>query len=153
MVCWFVGFSMDNEVWHHSTFTKSQDRLLEGEVAQILEQARSADLLSREHFSVDGTLIEALASLNFYRPKDEEEPPPQGGGRNPTVDFRSEIRCLEPHESRTDPDALLFRRSKGSTAKFNYMGHLLTENHHGLVVDTKVTQATEASAAGFATFN
>ncbi len=144
---WFVGFSMDDKVWHHSTFTKNRDRLLEGEVAhkffaQVLEQARSADLLSKEHFSVDGTLIEALASLKSYRPKDEEEPPTRGGGRNPTVDFHGEKRCREIHESKTDPDALLFRKSKGTTAKLSYMGHLLMENRHGLVVDAKVTQAT-----------
>jgi len=144
---WFVGFSMDDKVWHHSTFTKNRDRLLEGEVAhkffaQVLEQARAADLLSKEHFSVDGTLIEALASLKSYRPKDEEEPPTQGGGRNPTVDFRGEKRSRETHESKTDPDALLFKKSKGTTAKLSYMGHLLMENRHGLVVDAQVTQAT-----------
>ncbi len=88
---------MDDRVWHHSTFTKNRDRLLEGEVAhqffaQVLEQARAADLLSEEHFSVDGTLIEALASLKSYRPKDEDEPPSQDGGRNPTVGFRGEKR-------------------------------------------------------------
>jgi len=144
---WFVGFSMDDKVWHHSTFTKNRDRLLEGEVAhkffaQVLEQARADDLLSKEHFSVDGTLIEALASLKSYRPKDEDEPPTQGGGRNPTVDFRGEKRSRDTHESRTDPDALLFRKSKGTTAKLSYMGHLLMENRHGLVVDARVTQAT-----------
>jgi len=141
---WFVGFSMDDRVWHHSTFTKNRDRLLEGKVAhkffaQVLEQARTADLLSKEHFSVDGTLIEALASLKSYRPKDEEEPPTQGGGRNPTVDFRGEKRSRATHESKTDPDALLFRKSKGTTAKLSYMGHLLMENRHGLVVDARVT--------------
>jgi transposase len=144
---WFVGFSMDDKVWHHSTFTKNRGRLLEGEVAhqffaQVLEQARAADLLSKEHFSVDGTLIEALASLKSYRPKDEDEPPTKGGGRNPTVDFRGEKRSRETHESKTDPDALLFRKSKGTAAKLSYMGHLLMENRHGLVVDAQVTQAT-----------
>jgi len=137
---------MDDKVWHHSTFTKNRDRLLEGEVAhkffaQVLEQARAADLLSKEHFSVDGTLIEALASLRSYRPKGEEEPPTQGG-RNPTVDFRGEKRSRETHESKTDPDALLFKKSKGTTAKLSYMGHLLMENSHGLVVDAQVTPAT-----------
>ena len=144
---WFVGFSMDDRVWHHSTFTKNRDRLLEGEVAhkffaRVLEQARAADLLSKEHFSVDGTLIEALASLKSYRPKDEAEPPTQGGGRNPSVDFRGEKRSRETHESKTDPDALLFRKSQGTTAKLSYMGHLLMENRHGLIVDAQVTQAT-----------
>ena len=144
---WFVGFSMDDRVWHHSTFTKNRDRLLEGEVAhkffaQVLEQARAADLLSKEHFSVDGTLIEALASLKSYRPKDEDEPPSQDGGRNPTVDFRGEKRRRETHESKTDPDALLFKKSKGTAARLSYMGHLLMENRHGLIVDAQVTQAT-----------
>ena len=144
---WFVGFSMDDKVWHHSTFTKNRDRLLEGEVAhqffaRVLGQAQAADLLSKEHFSVDGTLIEALASLKSYRPKDEDEPPTKGGGRNPTVDFRGEKRSRDTHESKTDPDALLFRKSKGTTAKLSYMGHLLMENRHGLVVDARVTQAT-----------
>ena len=144
---WFVGFSMDDRVWHHSTFTKNRDRLLEGEVAhkffaRVLEQARAADLLSKEHFSVDGTLIEALASLKSYRPKDKEEPPTQGGGRNPTVDFRGEKRRRETHSSKTDPDALLYKKSKGTTARLSYMGHLLMENRHGLVVDAQVTQAT-----------
>ena len=144
---WFVGFSMDDRVWHHSTFTKNRDRLLEGEVAhkffaRVLEQARAADLLSKEHFSVDGTLIEALASLKSYRPKDEEEPPTKSGGRNATVDFRGEKRSGETHESKAAPDALLYRKSKGTTAKLSYMGHLLMENRHGLVVDAQVTQAT-----------
>ena len=144
---WFVGFSMDDRVWHHSTFTKNRDRLLEGEVAhkfftRVLEQARASDLLSKEHFSVDGTLIEALASLKSYRPKDEDEPPTQDGGRNPTVNFRGEKRSRETHESKTDPEALLFRKSKGTAAKLSYMGHLLMENRHGLIVDARVTQAT-----------
>ena len=114
---WFVGFSMDDEVWNHSTFTKNRDRLLEGEVphrffAQVLGQAEGADLLSKEHFSVDGTLIEALASLKSYRPKDEDGPP-GGGGRNPSVDFHGEKRSRDTHESKTDKDALLFKKSKG----------------------------------------
>ncbi len=144
---WFVGFSMDDEVWDHSTFSKNRDRLLEGEIAhrffaEVLGQAERAGLLSKEHFSVDGTLIEALASLKSYRPKDKGEPPAQGGGPNPSVDFRGEKRCRETHESKTDPDALLFRKSPGTTAKVSYMGHVLMENRNGLVVQAKVTQAT-----------
>ena len=144
---WFVGFSMDDEVWDHSTFSKNRDRLLEGEIAhrffaEVLGQAERAGLLSKEHFSVDGTLIEALASLKSYRPKDEDEPPTQGGGRNPSVDFRGEKRRRETHESKTDPDARLFRKSSGTTAKLSYMGHVLMENRNGLVVQAKVTQAT-----------
>lgn len=143
---WFVGFSMDDEVWDHSTFTKNRDRLLEGEVAhrffaQILGQADRAGLLSKEHFSVDGTLIEALASLKSYRRKDEDGPP-GGGGRNPSVDFHGEKRSRDTHESTTDKDALLFKKSKGTAARLSYMGHLLMENRHGLVVDARVSQAT-----------
>ena len=144
---WFVGFSMDDEVWDHSTFAKNRDRLLGGEVAdkffaQVLGQAKKADLLSKEHFSVDGTLIEALASLKSYRPKEEDEPPGSGGGRNPTVNFHGEKRSRDTHESKTDKDALLFKKGKGKEAKLNYMGHILMENRHGLVVDAQVTQAT-----------
>lgn len=144
---WFVGFSMDDKVWNHSTFSKNRDRLLEGEIAhrffaEVLGQAERAGLLSKEHFSVDGTLIEALASLKSYRPKDEDEPPTRGGGRNPSVDFRGEKRCRATHESKTDPDALLFRKSSGTTAKLSYMGHVLMENRNGLVVRARVTQAT-----------
>jgi len=143
---WFVGFSMDDAVWDHSTFTKNRDRLLDGEVAhrffaQVLGQADAAGLLSKEHFSVDGTLIEALASLKSYRPKDEDDPPP-GGGRNPDVNFHGEKRCRDTHESRTDKDALLFRKSPGTAAKLSYLGHILMENRHGLVVNAQVTQAT-----------
>jgi transposase len=142
---WFVGFSMDDRVWDHSSFTKNRDRLLEGNVARcffarVLGQAERAGLLSKEHFSVDGTLIEALASLKSYRRKDEQEPP--GGGRNPSVDFHGEKRSRDTHESRTDKDALLFRKSQGTAAKLSYMGHLLMENRHGLAVDAQVSQAT-----------
>lgn len=143
---WFVGFSLNDEVWNHSTFTKNRERFLGGEVAnrffaEVLGQARQADLLSKEHFSVDGTIIEALASLKSYRPKDKEETPSEGG-RNPTVDFRGEKRCRDTHESKTDPDALLYKKSAGTAAKLSYLGHLLIENRNGLVVDTRVTQAT-----------
>ncbi|MGA7800865.1 MAG: IS5 family transposase, partial [Gammaproteobacteria bacterium] len=143
---WFVGFSMDDAVWDHSTFTKNRDRLLDGEVAhrffaQVLGRADRAGLLSKEHFSVDGTLIEALASLKSYRPKDEDDPP-SGGGRNRDVDFHGEKRSRDTHESKTDKDALLFKKSKGTGAKLSYMGHILMENRHGLVVSAQVTQAT-----------
>ena len=143
---WFVGFSMDDKVWNHSVFTKNRDRLLEGEVAhrffaQVLSQAEDAGLLSKEHFSVDGTLIEALASLKSYRPKDEDGPP-GGGGRNPTVDFHGEKRSRDTLVSKSDKDAYLFKKSKGKESKLAYLGHLLMENRHGLVVNAKVTQAT-----------
>jgi len=143
---WFVGFSMDDEVWNHSTFTKNRDRLLEGEIAhkffaQIRQQAEKAGLLSSEHFSVDGTLLEALASIKSVRPKDEQEPP-KSGGRNPWIDFKGEKRSRDTHESKTDPDAYSFKKSQFIAAKPSYMGHLLMENRNGLVVDAQVTQAT-----------
>jgi len=143
---WFVGFSMDDKVWNHSVFSKNRDRLLEGEVShrffvQVLSLAEEAELLSKEHFSVDGTLIEALASHKSYRPKGEDGPP-GGGGRNPTVDFHGEKRSRDTHESKTDKDAYLFKKSKGSESKLAYLGHILMENRHGLVVRAKVTQAT-----------
>jgi transposase len=145
---WFVGFSMDDEVWDHSTFTKNRNRFLRGDLArqffaQVLGQAEQADLLSKEHFSVDGTMIEALASLKSDRPKDEDEPPGgEGGGRNRWVDFRGEKRSRDTHESKTDKDALLYKKSPGTGARLCYLGHLLMENRHGLVVDAQVTQAT-----------
>jgi IS5 family transposase len=120
--------------------------LLEGEVshrffARVLSQAEGAGLLSKAHFSVDGTLIEALASHKSYRPKDEDGPP-GGGGRNPTVDFHGEKRSRDTHESKTDKDAYLYRKSKGRESKLAHLGHLLMENRHGLVVTARVTKAT-----------
>ncbi len=113
---WFVGFSMDDEVWVHSTFTKNRDRLLDGEVAQrffarVLAQADRAGLLSKEHFSVDGTLIEVLASLKSYRPKDEDEPP-SNDGRNPSVDFHGEKRGRDTHESKRTRMPCCSRRAR-----------------------------------------
>ena len=118
--------------------------------SEVLSRADQAGLLSQEHFSVDGTLIEALASHKSYRPKDDEEPP-EAGGRNPTVNFRGDKRSRDTHESKTDPDALLFKKSRGTAAKLSYMGHLVTENRNGLVVAAEVSQATgtaEREAAG-----
>ena len=114
---WFVGLGMDEEVWVATTFTKNRDRLLSGEVAQVFfvavrEEARRRKLLSDEHFTVDGTLLEAWASQKSFRPR--EEPPPSGSGRNPEVDFRGEKRSNQTHQSRTDPDARLYK--KGSAA-------------------------------------
>ncbi len=146
---WFVGFSMDDGVWDHSTFTKNRDRLLDGKVAhrffaRVLRQAEQAGLLSKEHFSVDGTLIEALASLKIYRPKDEDGPP-GGGGRNPDVDFHGDKRRRDTHESKTDKNAQLFKKTKGHETKLAYLGHLLMENLHGLVANAQITQATGTS--------
>jgi transposase len=145
---WFVGLNMDDEIWDATVFSKNRDRLLEGDVAEsffqgVLEQAREKDLLSDEHFTVDGTLVEAWASLKSFQRKDQEQAksePPEGGG-NPSVDFHGEKRSNETHESKTDPDAKLARKGKGKEAKLSYNGNLLVENRNGLIVDTQVREA------------
>lgn len=138
---WFVGLSMDDAVWDHSTFSKNRDRLLGSEVAgaffaRVLEQAGKAKLLSDEHFTVDGTLIEAWASHKSFRPKDED-----GGGKGPK-DFHGEKRGNDTHRSTSDPEARLYRRGKGKESKLSYIGHALIENRHSLVVGSKATKAT-----------
>ena len=141
---WFVGLNMDEAVWVPTVFTKNRDRLLEGDVAEkffqlVLAQARVADLLSDEHFSVDGTLIEAWASHKSFQHKDQPTPPPDDPG-NPTVDFHGEKRSNDTHESTTDPDARLARKSGGHEAKLAYCGNVMIENRNGLVVDTELLQ-------------
>jgi len=141
---WFVGLSMDDAVWVPTVFTKNRDRLLEGDIANeffaaVLSQARRADLLSDDHFSVDGTLIEAWASQKSFVRKDQSAPPPDDPG-NPTVDFHGEKRSNATHESTTDPDARLARKSGGHEAKLAYNGNVLIENRNGLVVDTELLQ-------------
>lgn len=144
---WFVGLNMDDGVWDSTTFTKNRDRLLKGDIAeaffdQVLEQARGHGLLSDDHFTVDGTLIEAAAGLkSFKRKGSRDETPPDDPG-NPTVNFHGEKRSNHTHQSTTDPDALLSKKGKGKEAKLNYCGHLLMENRNGLVIDASVTQAT-----------
>jgi len=143
---WFVGLSMDDAVWDHSVFSKNRERLIASNVAaaffaRIRAQAEAAGLLSDEHFTVDGTLIEAWASLKSLRPKDQA-PPPAGGSRNPEVDFRGERRRNATHASTTDPEARLFTKNPGMTAKLCYMGHVLMENRHGLVVSPALTLAS-----------
>jgi transposase len=138
---WFVGMGMDEVVWNHAVFSKNRERLLNEEVAEVFFQRvleRAKPYLSDEHFTVDGTLIEAWASHKSFRPKDGGEPP-SGNGRE--VDFHGEKRSNETHQSTTDPDARLYRKSKGSEAKLSYLGHALMENRHGLLVDTMVTLA------------
>ena len=138
---WFVGMGMDEVVWNHAVFSKNRERLLNEEVAEVFFQRvleRAKPYLSDEHFTVDGTLIEAWASHKSFRPKDGGEPP-SGNGRE--VDFHGEKRSNETHQSTTDPDARLYRKSKGSEAKMSYLGHALMENRHGLLVDTMVTLA------------
>jgi transposase len=143
---WFVGLSMDDPVWDATTFTKNRDRLLDGDIAEaffqeVLVEARTARLLSDDHFTVDGTLLEAWASQKSFRRRDTPADPPAGPG-NPSVNFRGEQRRNDTHQSTTDPDARLYKKSSGSEAKLAYVGHLLTENRHGLIVDAKVTAAT-----------
>jgi transposase len=142
---WFVGLSIDEPIWDHSTFTKNRDRLIEAKVARkllrrIVRKARAAQLLSNEHFSVDGTLIKSWAAVKSMRRRDGKDEPP-GPGRNPTVNWHGEKRTNETHAAPKDPEAKLFRKSKGQAAKLNYMGHVLMEHRHGLIVDVEVTQA------------
>lgn len=142
---WFVGMNLDEPVWDVTVFTKNRDRLLEGDVAreflcEVVEQARKKNLASDEHFTVDGTLIEAWASLKSFQRKDKKNTPPEDPG-NPTVDFHGEKRSNETHGSTTDPDALLARKGSGKEAKLSYNGNLLTENRNGFIITTEVFQA------------
>ncbi|MGH2819680.1 MAG: IS5 family transposase [Actinomycetota bacterium] len=146
---WFVGLAMDAPIWDVSVFTKNRDRFLEGEVAAqffqaVLGQSEVRALLSDKHFSVDGTLIEAWASMKSFKPKDEADdgPPASGGGRNAERDFHGEKRTNDTHASTTDPDARLFRKGRGKEAKLCHLGHLLMENRNGLIVDALVTEAS-----------
>ncbi len=144
---WFVGLNMDERVWDPSTFSKNRERFLAGGVAdaffdRILAQARQRDLLSDEHFTVDATLLEAWASLKSFRPKDETPTTPPDDPGNPTIDFHGERRSNDTHQSTTDPDARLYRKGKGREAKLCYMGHVVMENRHGLVVQAQATVAT-----------
>jgi len=138
---WFVGMEMDEEVWNHAVFSKNRERLLNEEIAEgffrrVIERAKP--FMSDEHFTVDGTLIEAWASHKSFRRKDGKGKPPEAGG---DVDFHGEKRKNETHESTTDPDARLFKKSKGSEAKLSYLGHVLMENRNGLLVQTFLTEA------------
>jgi transposase len=154
---WFVGLSADEPAWDHSTFSKNRDRLLDGDVAAkflaaVLTRPKVKRLLSSQHFSADGTLIEAWASLKSFKPKPDvaegEGGPPEdgaggegdrGGGRNAEVDFKGERRSNATHRSTTDPEALLYRKGPGMEAKLCYIGHGLMENRSGLIVDTRLT--------------
>jgi transposase len=142
---WFLGLSLEDQIWDHSTFSQNQERLLNTSVARqflqkIIDQAKAAQLLSKEHFSVDGTLIEAWASIKSFRPRDEDGARP--AGRNDSADFHGKKLKNETHASTTDPDARLFRKGKGKEAKLCYMGHVLMEHRNGLVVDTRLTEAS-----------
>jgi transposase len=144
---WFVGLTIDESVWDASTFSKNRDRLLANDVAQrffeqVLAEARGRHLLSNEHFTVDGTLIEAWASQKSFRPKDASGEPPTTPGRNAEVDFRGQPRSNDTHASTTDPDARLFRKSRQTGAVLCYMGHVLMENRNGLAVNGRLSHAT-----------
>jgi transposase len=145
---WFVGLGMDEPIWDHSTFSKNRDRLLEGDIADalfqaVLTEAEAHRLLSNEHFTVDGTLLEAWASHKSFRPKEtagKDSAPPDDPG-NPTVNYRGERRTNATHQSTTDPDARLYKKGDGRPAQLAYLGNVLMENRSGLVVDTRVTPA------------
>ena len=143
---WFVGLGLDEAIWDHSTFSKNRDRLLAGEIATeffaaVVAEARQHRLLSDEHFTVDGTLLEAWASHKSFRPKDTGASTPPDDPGNPTVNFRGEPRKNDTHQSTTDPDARLYKKGVGRPAQLAYLGHVLMENRSGLIVDTRVTPA------------
>lgn len=146
---WFVGLGLDDPAWDHSTFSKNRDRLLEGEIAAkflaaVLAQPKVKRLLSTDHFSVDGTLIEAWASMKSFKPKvaeGDDPPPPTSGGRNAEVYFKGQRRSNETHQSTTDPEARLYRKGSGMEARLSFIGHTLMENRSGLIVDACLTAA------------
>jgi IS5 family transposase len=142
---WFVGLAMDEAVWVPTTFTKNRDRLLEGDIARaffedVVAQARGRHLLSAEHFTIDGTLLDAWAGLKSFKRKDQPREPPDDPG-NPTINFHGERRSNQTHQSTTDPDSRLFKKANGHEAKLAYLGEVLMENRHGLVVDACVVPA------------
>ena len=144
---WFIGLSMDDPIWSPTVFSKNRDRLLQADVASaffdaVLSQARAATLLSDEHFTVDGTLLEAWASLKSFQRKDAGSMAPPDDPGNPTVNFHGERRKNDTHASTTDPDALLYRKGQGKEAKLAYLGHVLLDNRHGLVANVCATAAT-----------
>lgn len=144
---WFIGLSMDASVWDVTVFTKNRERLLAGAIAvefllAVMGDAAVKRLLSNEHFSVDGTLIDAWASMKSFRRKDGGDDGPVGPGRNAERDFHGETRSNETHASTTDPDARLYRKSRGQPSRLCFMGHLLIENRNGLIVDVRTSHAT-----------
>ena len=143
---WFVGLSMDDPIWDATTFTKNRDRLLAGDIAdeffaEVLAAIKAEGLLSDEHFTVDGTLLEAWASQKSFKPKAGPHTPPDDPS-NPTVNFHGQTRRNDTHQSTTDPEARLYRKGNSREAKLAYLGHLLTENRHGFIIDTAVTDAS-----------
>ena len=150
---WFVGIGVDDAAWDHSVFSKNRERLLEGDIAAkllsgVLAHPRVKRLLSTDHFSVDGTLIEAWASMKSFKPKGgSDEPPADGDGRNREADFHGEKRSNDTHASTTDPEARLYRKGHGKEAKLCFMGHALMENRNGLVVDACLSQPMDTPSA------
>jgi len=144
---WFVGLSMDDPIWDPTVFSKNRDRLLEGDVARafferVLCHARAQGLLSDEHFTVDGTLIEAWAGQKSFKKKGSDDSKPTDDPGNPTTDFKGEKRTNETHQSTTDPDARLYKKGRGRESKLCYQGHATMENRNGLAVNGRVTRAT-----------
>ena len=153
---WFVGLAIDAPVWDVTVFTKNRERLLKGDIAvkfmdSVLHLPQVQTLLSRDHFTVDGTMVEAWASMKSFKRKpdegkagsgDDAPPPVADGGRNAEVDFHGETRSNATHASTTDPEARLYRKGKGKEAKLCFLGHALMENRHGLIVDARLTLAT-----------
>src|SRR5882724_1670654 len=147
---WFVDLNMDDEVWSATTFSKNRERLLRGEIAEeffaaVLDLAREKELLSDEHFTVDGTMVEGWASLKSFQPKDRPERGPDDkpdDPGNPTVNFHGQKRSNETHQSTTDSDLRLFKKSDGQAARLAYQGHVLMENRNGLVVQAQLTRAS-----------
>jgi len=147
MFRWFVGLSMDDAVWDHSVFSKNRERLLEADIAtkflnHVLRLAKEQQLLSDEHFTVDGTLIEAWAGQKSFVNKDAPKAEKYDDPGNPTVNFHGEARINDTHQSTTDPEARLYRKGKGKESKLSFMAHVVIDNRHGLVVSTTYTQAT-----------
>src|ERR1700747_1734702 len=144
---WFVGLNLDDGVWDATVFTKNRDRLLEAEVAKeflslVVEQARGQGWASDEHFTVDGSLLEAWAGVKSFQPKNKKSSSPPDDPGNPTVNYRGEKRSNETHESKSDPEAQMARKGPGKEAKLSYSGNLLVENRNGLIVDSRVWEAT-----------
>jgi transposase len=154
---WFVGLGLDDQVWSATTFTKNRDRLLDGDIAAaffeaVLIQAEAKQLLSNDHFTVDGTLLEAWASHKSFQRKDGPPPDSPDGGGNPTIDFKGERRSNVTHQSTSDPDARLYRKGPQREARLGYLGHVVMENRSGLVVDTLLTPATGTAERDAALF-
>lgn len=146
---WFLDMNLEESSFDATSFTKNRERLLAHEVSlkffdAVVREARKQDLLSDEHFTVDGTLIDAWASTKSFQPKetDDSDKQPKGGGRNPTVDFHGEKRSNQTHQSTTDPEARLMRKGPGKEAKLSFSGHALMENRNGLCIDLKINEAT-----------